>query len=128
VLPWAKKKPNGRPYPKNNYSKKGARGLAQLVKGLTSKYKALRSNSSTTKKKKKKKNSGGGRREEKEKKIFLYYYPCYPFHDKSPKVTLGLIPGYIISFTENSESCQLIMGACMKFSHFPKQSVIKKTF
>jgi uncharacterized protein YqhQ len=63
VLPWAKKKPNGRPYPKNNYSKKGARGLAQLVKGLTSKYKALRSNSSTTKKKKKKEEE-----EEKKKK------------------------------------------------------------
>jgi hypothetical protein len=64
VLPWAKKKPNGRPYPKNNYSKKGARGLAQLVKGLTSKYKALRSNSSTTKKKKKKR----GRKKRRKRK------------------------------------------------------------
>jgi hypothetical protein len=64
VLPWAKKKPNGRPYPKNNYSKKGARGLAQLVKGLTSKYKALRSNSSTTKKKKKRRRKKRRKRKE----------------------------------------------------------------
>jgi hypothetical protein len=52
VLPWAKKKPNGRPYPKNNYSKKGAGGMAQLVKVLTGKYKVLSSNCNTAKKKK----------------------------------------------------------------------------